>query len=230
MPGEVGIEWVKNYHGNCGANLTNTQAQAEGFYNEIAKPPASAIRKFNYGDDLAWDRDFQDNDVDPNGTDHRYIDNVDIAFFSGHGGPNGPCFGRTDLDDGRARPDEILWGNRDLEWIVFDACELLARPYPAGRWRRVFKGLHYILGFKTGCHDERHRGRRFAYWLNRRMTVRGAWMRACKETEGGDVWGAYLRADEVGISNTLDDHYWGCGFVSADPKDPSRIYSISWPC
>lgn len=224
MPGEVGIEWVKNYHGNCGPNLTNTQAQAEGFYNEIAKPPASAIRKFNYGDDLAWDQDFQDSDVDPNGTDHRYIDNVDIAFFSGHGSPNGPCFGRTDRDDGRARPDEVIWGNKNLMWIAFDACRILARPGVFGRWgnRSVFQGLHYILGFASGCNDERDRGRRFAHWLNRKWRVKNAWFKACQETARRDNVAAYLRAAETG-TDTYNDHYWGCGFVSRDPRNPDFI-------
>lgn len=231
MPGEVGIEWVKNYHGH--GDLSNTQAQAEGFYNEIAKPPASAIRRFNYGDDSAWDQDFQDNDVDPNGTDHKYIDNVDIVFFSGHGNQNGPRFGRADRDDGQARPDEIRWGNKDLEWIAFDACLILANhPTSAtARWRQVFQGLHYILGFATTCQDERNRGKRFAYWLNRKYTVRCAWIKATKETEGSGVRGAYLRADETGIgTNTYNDHYLGCGFVSADPEDPDSFVWCSWPC
>lgn len=232
MPGEVGIEWVKDYHGS--GNLSNTQAQAEGFYNEIANPPASAIRKFNYGNDMAWDRDFQDNDVDPNGTDHIFVDNVDIAFFSGHGNQNGPVFGRKDRDDGQARPDEIIWGNKDLEWIAFDACLLLANS-PAGaavaRWRRVFHGLHYILGFETTCSDERNRGKRFAYWLNRRYSIRDAWIKACQETEGSGTRGAYIRADETGIgTNTFNDHYLGCGFVSADPEDPDDFVYFSWPC
>lgn len=225
MPGAVGIEWVKNYRGRA-PNLTNTQAQAEGFYNEIAGPPASATRRFNFGDEWAWDQDFQDTGKDPSGIDHLWVDNVDIVFFSGHGNQNGPSFGRADRDDGQARPDEVIWGNRNLEWIAFDACLILARPGVFGRWGwSVFQGLHYILGFASGCNDEPNRGRRFAHWLNRGWTVRNAWFRACQETAGGGTVAAYLRADETGRgTNTFNDHYWGCGFVSRDPRNPDRIF------
>ena len=48
----VGIEWVQAYGGT--ANLSNTKAQAEGFYNTI-----SGVRRFNFGDSLAWDQDFE---------------------------------------------------------------------------------------------------------------------------------------------------------------------------
>lgn len=45
--GTIGIEWVQKYNGLQG-NLSNTKAQAEGFYNTL-----SATRRFNWGDDLA---------------------------------------------------------------------------------------------------------------------------------------------------------------------------------
>jgi Family of unknown function (DUF6345) len=52
----VGIEWIQDYHGN--GNLSNTRAQAEGFANTL-----TAVRSFNFGDDLAWDQDFEEQGV-----------------------------------------------------------------------------------------------------------------------------------------------------------------------
>ena len=49
----IGIEWVKKYNGLSG-DLSNTKAQAEGFYNTL-----SGVRQFNWGDDNAWDQDFE---------------------------------------------------------------------------------------------------------------------------------------------------------------------------
>lgn len=49
----IGVEWVRQYNGLAN-NLTNTKAQAEGFYNTL-----SGVRRFNWGDDLAWDQDFE---------------------------------------------------------------------------------------------------------------------------------------------------------------------------
>jgi len=54
---DIGIEWVKQYHGRAN-NLSNTQAQAEGLYNTL-----SGVRRFNWGDDLAWDQDFEETGV-----------------------------------------------------------------------------------------------------------------------------------------------------------------------
>jgi len=73
---KIGIEWVKKYHGRA-PNLSNTQKQAEGFYNKL-----SGTRSFNWGDDLAWDQDFEEKGVGSpvTGTDTTWIDSVHIAF------------------------------------------------------------------------------------------------------------------------------------------------------
>ena len=66
------------------SNLTNTKPQAEGFYNTL-----SATRRFAWGDDLAWDEDFEQKNVGSPaaGTDVTWADDVDMVFFSGHGAP-----------------------------------------------------------------------------------------------------------------------------------------------
>lgn len=219
MTREVGVEWVKKYHGRAG-NLSNTKAQAEGFYNAI-----DCRKRFNWGDDLAWDIDFEEP-----GDDYIWADKVDIVFFSGHGDQNGPLFGVSTHDDGKARPEEIKWGNRDLEWIAFDACEILKYAGVWDRWRQAFKGLHYILGFRTTCSDEKYRGKYFARLLNRGWKIRNAWFMACTLTEGSSVKAAYLRARKSG-TNTYDDHLWGHGYVSPDPKPPGvTLAYCSNPC
>ena len=127
---KIGVEWVKKYHGRA-SNLSNTKKQAEGFYNEL-----SGTRSFNWGNDLAWDQDFEEHgEGSPStGTDTTWVDSVDIVFFSGHGSSGGPLFGVSNHDDGRATPTEIKWGNKALEWIAFDACELLRRSGVWDRW------------------------------------------------------------------------------------------------
>ena len=49
----IGIECVQKYNGLQG-DLSNTKAQAEGFYNTLA-----GVRAFEWGDNLAWDQDFE---------------------------------------------------------------------------------------------------------------------------------------------------------------------------
>lgn len=224
----IGIEWVNEYHGLL-PDLSNNDDNARGFYNTL-----HGVREFEWGDDLAWDRDFEEEYIGSPaaGTDQIWADDVDICFFSGHGGTGGASFGVTGYDDGTARHTDMRLGNRNLEWIILDACSVLR--YDSGqvfsRWGwPVFRGLHYILGFANTTFDSSTRGRKFAEKLNAGWTVRSAWIRACEETEGSGVHWAYLRAG-TSSANTYDDHWWGKGFVSSDPGTPTYLAWSSGSC
>jgi Family of unknown function (DUF6345) len=223
--GTIGIEWVQRYNGLQG-DLSNTRAQAEGFYNTL-----SATRRFNWGDDLAWDQDFEQSGegAPAAGTDSTWADDVDFVFFSGHGAPDGFLFG-VRIDDAVARPGDVTWGDRQLEWIALDACNVLERDGVFDRWGwPVFNGLHMMLGFHTTTGDEPDRGRLLAQYLNAGWTVREAWIRCCEDTEDSSTWWAYLRADANG-TDTYHDHWWGKGFVSADPFDPTTLFYARGTC
>jgi len=224
----IGIEWVNKYHGRA-SNLKNNDNNARAFYEQL-----DGVEEFEYGNDLAWDQDFEHSGVGTpsSGSDSLYADDVDIAFFSGHGSRTGLLFGVTGYDDGVAKNTEMRLGDKNLEWIVFDGCQAL--DYDGGdvfgRWGwPVFKGLHYILGFHTTCYDVKSRGKKFAKRLNDGWTVREAWIKACKETEGSGTHYAYLRANASGV-NTYNDHWWGKGSVSGDPTSPSTLFHLHGPC
>ena len=221
----IGVEWVRQYNGLAN-NLTNTKAQAEGFYNTL-----SGVRRFNWGDDLAWDQDFeQQGQGSPNtGTDTTWVDAVDAAFFSGHGNQGAFYFGKK-IDDARAKNTEVVWGDLNLEFIALDACQVLEENGVFDRWGwPVFKGLHVLCGFHTVTGDESNRGRIFAQYLNAGCTVRQAWIRAAQDTEGSGTQWAYLRADAPG-TNTYTDHWWGNGSVSPDPYEPTVLFYARGTC
>ncbi len=223
--GSIGIEWVRQYHG-LASNLNNTKPQAEGFYNTL-----SATRRFQWGDDLAWDQDFEQQGAGSpaTGTDTTWADNVDMVFFSGHGSPGGFLFG-VKSDDARAKPSEIRWGDKELEFIALDACNVLSVDGVFDRWGwPVFKGLHYILGFHTTTSDEPDRGRLLAQYLNAGETMRRAWIKACQDTESSDTVWAYLRADTAS-TDTYNDHWWGKGSVSTDPYNPTVLVHTRGTC
>lgn len=224
----IGIEWVNNYH-SAASNLSNNDDNARGFYNRL-----QGQRRFEYGDDLAWDQDFEESGVGTPtaGSDQIYADDVDIVFFSGHGSRAGAAFGDKTHDDGTAKASNMQLGNRDLEWLAIDGCEMLAfdNGQVFGRWGwPVFRGLHYILGFDTTAYDRKDRGDKFAYRLNQGWTVRESWIRTCIESEDDDVSYAYLRADGEG-TDTFNDHWWGKGSVSADPVSPTTLFYLRGTC
>lgn len=222
-----GIEWVNKYHGYASTLFFNG-FNARGFYNTL-----NGIKKFNWGNDLAWDQDFEQINVGSpsTGTDHIYIDTVDIAYFSGHGTASYLLFGVNNRDNRRARHTEMRLGDINLEWIVFDGCETLENINWGAfdRWIQVFNGLHMILGFGTTCTDMPNRGQRFALWLNFGFRIKDAWIMACKETEFSSTKWAYMHADN-NQSNTSEDHWWGKGFVSPDPVNPNSFGLASGPC
>lgn len=253
----VGVEWVRNYSAVGKPYVANRKPCAEGFYNIIRAHP-EWIGRFNRGDADAWEEHFKR--VSMGGTDADWIDNVDFAYFAGHGAGEGHVptgvgrgggftFGVDAHDDwvlscipGNREP---RWGDKKLEWIVLDVCSALAWKSDGDgvlytlcqRWANsdVMHGLHYILGFRSFATDSGTRGELFAEYLTgardgTAYTVREAWRKATKDTEYGSVTGAYLRASSPG-RNTYNDHIYEYGWVSKDPKPGSQWFCYcSWPC
>lgn len=224
---EIGVEWVVDYHDRT-LNTHHCRIHAEAFYNKL-----DGVKVFHWGDDLAWDQDFEESGAGkPSaGTDTFWADDVDIVYFAGHGNDEGPMFGVTEYDSGKVKSSELRLGNGDLEWIVFNACKVLEKD---GNYYKkssdMFRGLHYMLGFHTEANDEPDRGEIFADYLNKGYTVREAWKMACQETAGFLHEWAYLRADDDN-SDTYDDHWWDKGHVSEDPDpEDQTIYYLKGTC
>ena len=221
--GTIGIEWVNKYHGHA-RDLKNRDNCARGFYHTL-----DGIQQFEYGDDLSWDQDFEESGVgSPTaGTDQIYVDNVDIVYFAGHGNSDGPTFGVRDKDSGQARHSNMRLGDRQIEWIVFDACSVLDWNYYQN-WQQIFRGLHGILGFRLTAYDSGDRGKKFAKKLNEGETIIRAWIEACEETEA-DCICSCLFADQSD-TDTFNDHWYGKGYVSPDPTDPTVWGYYMMPC
>ncbi|HEX8989619.1 MAG TPA: DUF6345 domain-containing protein [Rhodocyclaceae bacterium] len=184
MPKRVGIDWINNYHGRAN-DLKNRDNCARGFYNTIA-----AVKVYEFGDDSAWDTDFEQSGVGSpsSGSDVSYADNVDLAYFAGHGYL---YFGVTGHDNGSASPSEMRLGDHGCRYLVCDSCSALEGDAIA-RWRNTFTGLRAIFGFHNEAHDEGDRGEIFADYLNGGHYMDNAWKWACQETESSDTEWGYL--------------------------------------
>lgn len=216
---EVGVYWVKNYGGN--GNLRRTRNDAMSVYNILGN--GGWARRFAYGNKWAWEEDWKVSWR--GGTENTYVDSVDLAYFSGHGGWAwdgyywrwlvGPVFGVG----GRNHDDQYLvpgdarraYGDKDLEWVAFSACSTLnntSRRY----WAASMNGLHLLLGFKTTMYDV-NQGHHFAWRVRWGWTVPQAWFAATDITQPQSGRVARVLANEY-------CHFWDrWGSVCADSYD-----------
>lgn len=221
----AGWEAVGEYNGT-NSDLPKTIPEGVKFQQALAQHAPGWVNDFAWTDNAAWERDFKS--PGNGGNDSAWADDVDLMLFAGHGNRNGVFFG-VNQDDLAIRFDEAVLGDKDLEWMIFDACQVLRDD--ADKWNRwgwpVFRGLHYILSYDTNTFDKDTRGRDFVkYAAKYDWRVRSAWIKATILSEN-DTVAAYMRADDA-TSNTYDDHLHGEGFVSSDPDSPTTLYYLSW--
>jgi hypothetical protein len=221
----AGWEAVGEYNGTAN-DLPKTVPEGIKSRQALAQHTPSWVEDFAWTDDNAWEREFMD--PSNGGTDSSWVDDVDLTLFAGHGTQDGVWFG-VNQDDRLFRWSDAELGNKDLEWLILDACLVLSDN--AGKWNRwgwpVFDGLHYVFSYDTITKDVDTRGRDFVKYAGKYdWRVRDAWIKATILSEN-DTRAASMRADN-GESNTFDDHLWGHGYVSPDPDNPTTLYYLSW--
>lgn len=206
MPNQVpntrlfGVEWV-NIYSNVSfsparSNLTYCEQNAMKFYTKL-----SGFGKFHYGNNLAWDKDFEQDltstsAANPAGFDNFVAETADMVYFSGHGTQDSMLFGVLGNDNGEAAYDELQLGQKGiLKWLVVDACRFLESIGAPVRLGPRFQGLRYMLGFNGDCRNTADRGMAFATQLNGTPASNAvaaipgekiwyAWYLACVQTEG----------------------------------------------
>jgi len=241
---EVWGDWVCDYDPTMGPgyDLAYSDDNVINAYNYLVS--AGWLGKGCVGDANAWEDDFVT--VELGGIDYASSDDVDLALFSGHGSYLGWYFG-TKHDDWLAKYTEIYAGDKDLEWLVVAACQVLQESSPAGsvlsRWGRIFKGLHYLMSYDTVSYDTKWELKSFAkcltgYYGSTYTYVRNAWLFASRASQPSSVHGAYLRAGGgySGAWNTYNDrpHYYTW---QQDVLDPiykpgvcGQLYYVHWTC
>jgi hypothetical protein len=235
---EVGVEWTNAYdfyYNDPDEGLIYLQDVhycddfANGFYNKLGANGFS--KEFNWGNTLAWEEDFKKAEF--GGTDSSWVDDVDFVVYSGHGSPTGFYF-NNDHDDRKLRGTknwhDAEWRNRDLEWIVLNACEVLTEYDDHGNWAErwarggVFKGLHLLLGWDSKATDNPDRGRIFAeYMVDANFLIKDAWFKACDETSPSGRVAVVIGVIDEGYNALGEDHLWGHGTVVPDRSDPIFI-------
>lgn len=210
-------EWVNDYPGTE-YDLQYSDEEAIGFTGTLDSDTYWNIR-FCYGDTTTpkaneshW----------KNPSDYQYVDNSNIAYFSGHGDYNGFGFG-----DGTALVyDEALWGDGQLDWIALSSCRVLNRSYNT-HWDTAFEGLHAIVGWDTEGYQDPTIGSNFALKLRSGYSVWDAWKDALNRAYKpiyGLRYAAILAAEDGAAGDCYYDHLYGHGSWTTPPINPSTIH------
>lgn len=197
---------------------------------------------FDWRGYTAWEKDFKEPSL--GGNDSTYVDNVDAAWYTGHGWPGGFTF-KANVTDRWIVPEDARWGNRDLEWLQLESCQVLRDTTGTldyfSRWRQVFQGLHMLNGFHTNAYcvgggtgrtfAEYLFPKEFLWWtLRPAQRVRVAWAKMAIEKEPRGVvyrsMGPWRVSDGV---SSINDYFWGQGPVSPDlPVGPGvGLWSVT---
>lgn len=231
---EVGAYWILS-------GLKNTRSETEDFVNALTK--AGWTKNFIWGDTNAWERDW-------NKSDDLWVDAADFVYYSGHASNN--MWELSTPDNGKVLSRRLgavpespgdLWGEQDLEWIIISACgplhddQLNGIGSVFGRWSGVFDGLHQLLGYASKVYDFGWEGQKVAEYMLNGDPIIDSWFRAAREVQptcntypkpyGKKIYAGVIYAEqESARTNVRDDHLWGIGTVSADPKPPDVLYAL----
>lgn len=160
------------------------------------------------------------------GEDHKYADDVDLLFWSGHGlKPN--CHGATDyslaLDYSKskkyAKQSEMYLGNRDLEWFVTFTCNFLKGGVQTVG--HMAKGIHSICGYQTGVILVSNMGSTMSSKLKKGITVKEAFFATADETQPWSDFSSRTAAVFT-TKSCASDCIWGYGSQASDPKPYSE--------
>jgi hypothetical protein len=184
---EVGVWWINDYPAcckwisgvwTCGDSLCDLHQcddDAQGLKDQLGY--GGWTKRFDFPNGRAWEEDFKGLNKPGGGTEWYYVDSVDLAYFSGHGGSDSLSFGvgGRDHDDEWLTYNDCLgdWGDGDMEWMAFNACQVLADAH-RDDWSRCMDGLHLILGSVTNMADT-SQGAWFGWLLRNGYNMTQAW-------------------------------------------------------
>ncbi len=216
------------------------QDSANGF-RDVMRSHGQSV-EFDWRGASAFEKDFKDTSL--GGWDAlsatRYVDEIDAQWYTGHGSASGFTF-KSSVDDTRITPADARWGDRDLEWMQLESCQVLrdtngSADYFA-RWAPAFTGLHLLNGFDTNATCVGGgTGRRFAEYLypvnflwwevRPALTVQQAWASMANDLEPAGTRWRSISPMQGSISN-LSDKFWGQGSVGPDISAAQRTGFIS---
>ena len=218
----------------CCSTWACASRSALGFRDTLTSSWTGSTFDYLWTYNDSWETDYRsDTLVNRKGIDGKYADEVDVAWYTGHGTAEAITFPGYHWDT-KLEPREAFWGNTDLEWLMLQSCDVLkdvpgkSGPTAVARWGRAFGGLHLLNGFATQatCGDGSF-GPLVARYLNGSSGVAGsasltpqpvvsAWaLAAILHEPAGHVVRTIAPIGKQGVT-PVNDSLWGRGTVGPD--------------
>ncbi|MEA2560541.1 MAG: hypothetical protein QOH06_2045 [Acidobacteriota bacterium] len=211
-PIEVGSEGT----GPC-SGLPSTGINVGAFNSHMASGGVPVA--FSWLDANAWEDDWKEPSLA--GHDSNWVDDVDMAYWQGHGSPEGfSLSGCSSIDDTSVEHADARWGNRDAEWMSLFTCLILAEESGGQRWWQrwgpTFQGLHQINSFHTVSYHSAVHGGIYAEYLKSPQKVVSAWAQTSIDDQPAEVVWASMGVIGPGGLVNYNDFFWGRGPVGPD--------------
>ena len=158
------------------------------------------------------------------------MDNVDAAWYTGHGNPGGFSV-KTSSGLQPIPRSAISWGDHRVDWVQLESCNVLEDTTGTNdyfsRWGPTFDGLHVLNGFHTTAHcvgggtggdfASYLFPQTFPWWtLRPAFTIRQAWASMAVDKEPSGTVFRSMGPIGPGWVTDMGDHFWGQGTVGPD--------------
>ena len=250
---EFGVWWVVDYPpaGAGGSDLPATAPDALGLRNYLTSnckfsflgicwinwPTPQWTPRFVYGNSNAWSTDWRRSAN--GGSEHVYIDSIDLAYFAGHGSTNGIIFGAGSPAPVTVTKNDALgaWGTNDADWLGLAACNVLDDPYSNLQgWANAMNGLRLLLGFKTVMNDVPH-GEEFGRYIRDGYSFTQAWFKAADKLQSQNRVARVMAEEQAHFNDTWvhhpfatavdSDFYWWTHTVGSEPARSVDVAAIN---
>lgn len=176
-------------------HVSRAGAVYEGGY--VCREEAGAVNEtWSFIKNFTWEHYYWAYPFEFTTHDHDYVDWMDVAFFSGHGGHGVITTLRNCCDPVNFWDGSVSLGDDYLEFLTIDACAVAPAPPDVGNswddgWWDVFHRLHQILTFRgTGWYNGTVEDN-YACYLLAGQTFMTAWMNAANSVRTGGEYPGY---------------------------------------
>lgn len=169
-------------------------------------------------------------------SNNSYVDNMDFSYYSGHGNNflmgMGPGASTSSVTVGST----TQWGNRDLEFIVFQSCQVVPSPIDRSDWYQpwvgatdTFQGLHQAIGYRVNSYSGNGISNNYGGRVRGNQRVWQAWFAAVND-ERSWWYSTFVSSSYPGYASVVlypgldNDRYYSFGGDPPAGHSSLRIY------